>query len=480
MIPAAESRQWPLAGRFLRGRSQKEKAAKETGNKLYNTGYALVVNTAGTTAIGVAYWAVAAHLYGRQALGRSSAMISALILVSSVAQLNLNNTLPRFLPLAGRRSGRLIRYCYSASSLTALMVGLGFVLLMPNLSAQLRFLSQTPLVAPAFVIATVVWGIFALEDCALTGLRKAVVVPVENTAYGALKLLILLGLASLFPATGIFFSWVLPLFLIVPAVNWLIFGRYLRADEWATAVATVRPREVLRFTGVDYIGSLLGQFYSNMLPLIVLTSLGAAANGIFYVSWTITFGLTLVAQNFATSMLVEGTSAPERLAELTRGVLARCALIIAPCVGLLIVAAHPILTIYGSQYADRATGLLGLLAIAVLPRTLVLITFSLDRLAGRVGRATLTNLVLTVLVLGGSWLMLTRFGLNGVALAWGGGNLVIAAVRLPTIIGAVRGVRGGEDAQAASGSPTAGARSISALPARPTISRLGLSGPPGR
>jgi O-antigen/teichoic acid export membrane protein len=480
MIPATETRQWPLALRILRGRGQSGNAAKATGHKLYNSGYALVVNTAGTTAIGVAYWAVAAHLYGRQALGRSSAMISALILVSSVAQLNLNNTLPRFLPLAGRRSGRLIRYCYGASSLTGLMVGLGFVILMPHLSAQWRFLSQTPLVAPAFVIATVVWGIFALEDCALTGLRRAVVVPVENTVYGALKLLILLGLASLFPATGIFFSWLLPLFLIVPAVNWLIFGRYLRTDEWATPVATVRPREVVRFTGVDYIGSLLGQFYSNMLPLIVLTTLGAAANGIFYVAWTITFGLSLVATNFATSMLVEGTSAPHRLAELTRGVLARCALIIAPCVGLLIVAAHPILTIYGSQYADRATGLLGLLAIAVLPRTLVLVAFSLDRLAGRVGRATLTNLILTILVLGGSWLMLTRIGIDGVALAWGGGNLVIAVLRLPTIIGAARGVRGGEDNQVASNSLPAREPSISALLARPTMSRLGRGRPPGR
>jgi len=357
---------------------------------------------------------------------------------------------------------------------------------MPRLSTQWRFLSETRLVAPAFVIAALVWGIFALEDAALTGLRRAAVVPVENTIYGVLKLVILLEYASLFPATGIFFSWLIPLFLVVPAINWLIFGRYLRTDESATVVATVRPREVVRFASIDYIGALLGQFYSNMLPLIVLTTLGASANGIFYVAWTITYGLTLVPTNFATSMLVEGTAAPHRLAELTRGVLARCALIVAPCVGLLIVAAHPILTIYGSQYADRATRLLGLLAIAVLPRALVLVTFSLDRLAGRVGRATMTNLILTILVLGSSWLMLTRIGLDGVALAWGGGNLVIAAVRLPTVIRAARGVGAvgavpdGDDDRPVSGSSRAWAASIFALRAHPMIPRALRSHPPGR
>ncbi len=476
MTPASRTRPWQLPLRNLR-RRQSAHSARAPGQQLYRSGYALVINTVGTTAIGVAYWAVAAHLYGREAIGRTSAMISALIVVSSAAQLNLNNTLPRFLPLAGRRSGRLIRYCYGSSSLTALLAGIGFVIIMPRLSTQWRFLSDTSLLAPAFVIATVIWGIFALEDCALTGLRKAVVVPVENTVYGVLKLFILVALAALFPASGIFFSWVLPLVLIVPAVNWLIFGRYLRTGETAAAAATVGPREVLRFTGVDYIGSLLGQFYSNMLPLVVLTTLGADANGIFYVAWTITFGLSLVATNFATSMLVEGTAAPHRLAELTRGVLVRCALIIAPCVGLLIVAAHPILIIYGSQYADRATGVLALLAIAVLPRSLVLVTFSLDRIAGRVGRATLTNLVLTILVLGGSWLMLTHIGIDGVAFAWGGGNLAVALVRLPTIIAAMRG---GEHGQPDSGSPPAGERAIPALIPWPATLRIVRGGPPGR
>jgi O-antigen/teichoic acid export membrane protein len=268
------------------------------------------------------------------------------------------------------------------------------------------------------------------------------VVPVENTAYGVLKLALLVAVAGLLPATGIFLSWVAPLVLVIPVINVLIFRRYLREGPGRVGEgdvgSRVRPREVIRFASVDYVGAILSQVTGTLLPLLVLSTLGAAANGRFYVAWTITIGLMLVATNFATSLLVEGASAPERLAELTKGVLARCALVVTLGAAVLFVAARPILSLYGSGYAAHAASLLGLLALGVLPRSLVIITFSLDRLAGKVGRATLTNLVLTVLVLGGSWVSLPKIGIMGVALAWCVGNLIIAIVRLPTIVRTLR------------------------------------------
>jgi hypothetical protein len=88
-----------------------------------------------------------------------------------------------------------------------------------------------------FVAATVVWGIFAIEDAALLGLKRAVIVPVENTVYGAIKLVLLLGFTAFLSAAGIFLSWVIPLAVVVPVVNWLIFRRYLAGCSSITAVA---------------------------------------------------------------------------------------------------------------------------------------------------------------------------------------------------------------------------------------------------
>ena len=405
-------------------------------NPLYRSGYALVVNTAGTTAVGVAYWAIAAHLYDKAAVGRSSALISALILLSSLAQLNLASALPRFLPQSGRRAGRLIGYSYGVSAAAALLGAVLFVLVIPRLSSQWEFLGNSAAVSLLFVAAAVVWGVFALEDAALTGLQQAVVVPLENTVYGVAKLGMLLAVAALLPASGIFVSWVIPLVLIVPAINWLIFRRYARTGRFAVQASTVTPREIARFASIDYLGALLAQAYGNLLPLLVLSALGASANGGFYIAWTITSGLSLVAVNFGTSLLVEASAAPHRLAELTRGVLVRSLAVTVAGAFVLIILAHPILAIYGGGYT-HVTGLLALLATATLPRSFVQLTWTLDRVAGRVGRAAFTQLVLAILVLGGSWLLLHHhLGSEGVGLAWTAGNMLIAVVRLPTVIGA--------------------------------------------
>jgi O-antigen/teichoic acid export membrane protein len=388
--------------------------------------------------VGAAYWAVAAHLYSQQTLGRTSALVSALLLVSNVAQLNLHNALPRFLPRAGRSACRFITYSYGVSSLVALATGLAFVTVLPRLNTNWRFLDESGSFAALFVAGTVIWGVFNLEDAILVGLHRAVLVPVENIVYGVCKLFLLIAIAVLLPSTGVFVSWVVPLVVIIPGINWLIFHRYLKDRDFKAANAGLRAREVVRFASIDYVGALIGQAYGSMLPLLVLSVLGATANGSFYIAWTIAAALTLVTANFAWSLLVEGATAPHRLPELTRGVLVRCAVLTIPGAAVLIVAARPILRIYGPAYAENASVLLGILALAVIPSGLVYVVFSLDRLAGRVGRATLTQGVLAVLILGGSWLLLRHLGVIGVGLACLGGNLVVAVMRFPTILNAVR------------------------------------------
>jgi O-antigen/teichoic acid export membrane protein len=405
---------------------------------IYRSSYALIANTVGTTVLGILYWAVAAHLYNRQTVGQSSALVSALILVSTFAQLNLGSTLPRFIPLAGRSTGELITYCYAASILAGLIGGLGFVTIMPRISSQWQFLGDSEVMCDAFAIATVVWGIFALQDMVLLSLRRSAIIPAENFVYGLCKLVVLAGAAWLIPTTGIFFSWIIPLALTVPAVNWLIFRHYLSDYRLLVSCSTLRAREVVRFASVDYLGTVLSQAYGNLLPLLVLSVLGAAANGTFYIAWTIASGLGLLATNFGASLLAEGSGAPHRLAELTRGVLIRCLVITSIGAIILLLAARPVLGIYGAGYAAHASSLLGLLALGTIPSSVVVVALSLDRIGRKVGRASCTRLVLTVFVLSGSWVLVKRVGLDGVALAWGGTNVVVAFARFPTIIGAMR------------------------------------------
>jgi len=75
---------------------------------LYRNGYALLVSSATTSALGLFYWILAARRYSADTVGLGSATLSAMMLLSGISQLGLNSALVRFVPLVAglpRRTG---------------------------------------------------------------------------------------------------------------------------------------------------------------------------------------------------------------------------------------------------------------------------------------------------------------------------------------------------------------------------------------
>jgi O-antigen/teichoic acid export membrane protein len=411
----------------------------ELRDPAYRGSYALVANTVGTSGIGAIFWAVAARLYGPEALGRAAALISALMLVATLSQLNLSSTLMRFLPQMGAMSARrLIIFSYLASSLTAVAGSVIFVTILPRLNSEWRFIGDSAFLTVLFAVSVVVWEVFTLQDAVLVGLQRAAVVPVENVIYSLAKLALLVFAAQLLGSTNILFSWVTPLIFLIPVINWLIF-RCLKDRRPHDLVPGLRVRHLVRFASVDYAGTICGQVMANSLPLLVISVLGPAAAGSIYIASLITSGVATVGTSFSTGLLVEAAAAPDRLSELTRGALKRAVIIMGPATIVLVFGAHFILRIYGGTYSAQTAVLFQLMALSLIPLCIEAIAFSLDRIAGKPIRATLSQLAMTVLTLGGSWLLFGRLGINAVGVAWLGTDVFLAIVRLPTVLAALRG-----------------------------------------
>ena len=109
-----------------------------------------------------------------------------------------------------------------------------------------------------------------------------------------------------------------------------------------------------------------------------------------------------------------------------------------PATIVLVFGAHLILRIYGGTYSAQTAVLFQLMALSLIPLCIEAIAFSLDRIAGKPIRATLSQLAMAVLTLGGSWLLFGRLGINAVGVAWLGTDVFLAVVRLPTVLAAFR------------------------------------------
>jgi O-antigen/teichoic acid export membrane protein len=427
--PAGEAQPGNLVSRVL----------SELRNPMYRSGYVLAANTLVTNLVGVGFWAVAAHLYGPVGLGRATALVSALMLVATLSQLNLSSTLIRFLPQLGARSaGRLIKGSYLTTILASLVGGAIFVVVLPRLSSQWQFLGNDSYLSALFIVSVVAWEVFTLQDSALVGLQRPGAIPLENLVYGLMKLVLLVAGFEVLHSTNILASWTAPLIILLPVINWLIFYRYLKERRHHDLVPDLRLRRFARFASVDYAGLLFSQITGNFMPLLVMSTLGPEANGSYYIAAIITSGAVTLGLNFSTGLTVEGSASPERLAQLTRGVLRRCVLTMIPGTVVLILAAPLIAKLYGAGDAGRTGALLRLLALSLFPCSFYGIAFSLYRIAGKPGRASLGQLALAVMTLAGSWALLGRFGVNGVALAGVGADVVVAIAVIPTVVHALR------------------------------------------
>jgi O-antigen/teichoic acid export membrane protein len=406
---------------------------------LHRNGYALVASTLATSGLGFFYWAIAARRYSPAHVGVNAALITTMMFLTNFASLNFTDVLNRFVPVSGARTTRLVRWSYTVAlalggaAATVFMLGLALNLWGKSFTEVLH----GPVLGITFVVATMLWVVFVLQDAVLVGLRRASYVLTENALYGIAKIVLLVVLASVAPTNGIFLSWTAPLLVVVVAINLLLFGRFLpeHAREPVEAAEEVARNHVTRFLVADYIASMLWTATIWLLPVLVLATKGKSASAYAYISWTICYTLYLVSRNMGMALTTEGARDPARLAEHTRATLLGTGRIVVPGALVLFAGAPWFLEIFGAEYAKHATGLMRLLALSTIPALVPLTFVSVARVQRRLRAMVVVSAATTVPVLVLAPILLHTSGLAGAGLAW---LIVQTAVAVVLLAGELR------------------------------------------
>lgn len=400
--------------------------------------YSLLANSAVTASLGMAFWVVAARLYTRVEIGRDTVLISVMIELSTVCQLNMGNGIARFLPDFGEHSARALGVVYGLTGVVALVIGSGFVIAAPHLSHELTYLSDETALATGFVAALVLWGLFTLQDAALTATRQAPTIPVKNGMFGVLKLAALPVLLATSAVNGVFLAWVLPMALLLAPVNLLVFRRALprhvtgRTRE--SAIVRMGHRRVMRFLAQDYLAAIFTQATLTVLPLLVIAILGAKQSAYFAMPFTIVLAFDTFAYSACTSLVVEATMEHESLRILTRVFARRVLTLLLPAAALLALVAPLVMLPFGRVYAEHGATALRLLLCGSVFRTLTALFSAVSRAQGRGARLALAELALLVLVLAAAIPLAHSHGIDGVAAAWLGANAIICVAVVPLLV----------------------------------------------
>lgn len=386
----------------------------------YGRIYALMLSTVILSGFGIVYWIVAAHLYSPATLGRNSAAISALTFLAGVASLALSTVIIRFVPTAGSRTLALILTSYviviASSTVAAVIFLAGIDIWAPHLG----FLVDDPALVVFFILSTVSWNVFLLQDDVLTGLGQARWVPVENGVYSLAKIGLLVVLATRAARYGILASSTIPAMLAVLPINVLVLARFVprHAAETADRAVPLRLRRLAPFAVGGYLGRLFYMASSTLLPVIVVERFGATATAYVYLPWTVAVALLTLSTTIQTSLTIQGVHDEQNLLAHTRQALLSSVRLFGPVTIVILVGAPYFLAVFGGSYSAEGSTLLRLLVLGSIPAAITLVYMGVCQVRKRMDIIVGFQAILTAALLGLTWVLLPVEGVTGVGIAW--------------------------------------------------------------
>ena len=125
-------------------------------------------------------------------------------------------------------------------------------------------------------------------------------------------------------------------------------------------------------------------------------------------------------------MFAEGANDEAQLKIHVRRSLKMVAILLIPAVIVVWFMGHIFLQLFGGLYAENSATLLRWLAIAAFPLAINLFYFNIKRVQKKVKTIIFLTVLMAMIVVGAAYLLLPRFGINGVGIAWLAGQSVVA------------------------------------------------------
>jgi len=382
---------------------------------------------------GFFFWRIADGQYGEEAVGTATALVSAVLLLHTLARLGLDIGLIRYLPDETDKPA-MINTSFTMVSFLSAALALVFVIGVGIWAPKLAFVRDNAWYAALFIAFTVATSLVEL-------LRQGVFVAYRRTQFslavevvGGLRLPIVLAFLSV-GAYGIFVAWGLGGVAALVAGVFLI----LLAQRSYRPVPSIRRGVVgkmLRFSLGNYAAETLRELPGFVLPIIVLNvftaklgdEMGKPMAAYFYITWTIASVVMMISYATGSSLLAEGSVDPSKFGGSTVKAMRFMLVLLAAAIVIVFVAGGWVLAWFGSGYEEKAFPLLRLLTVSGIPMAINTIYVTQKRMERNMRPVILIYAFVACFTVGVGYALMDRTDLLGIGIAWLVSNSLVAAV----------------------------------------------------
>jgi len=365
----------------------------------------LMISSCIAAGFGFLFWVIAAGYYSEEDIGIATSAISAIGIITLLARFGIDQSMMRAMSQDNR--GRIFTTTIALTTISTIVLSILFLINLNIWAPELQGLRGQPWV---FIVVAVSSCAFIVLGNALLALRMPKVHLYQNIIAGArllfLPFLVGAGAIGILLSAGI--GYTLPIIIL------LLFSH-----------------SIIRLNGIDlgwardtiinslsfYINTIFTQIPALIMPLLVLSALGAEATAHYYMPYSIASIIFMIPVAIGTTLFIEISHGENIRASIHRAI-KTAFLILTPAIIAVALFGSFALSLLGQGYAENGIELLYLLTLSSIGYGLVTIYTSVLRSLGLNRPLVLIGFALFILLVGLSALFISWFGLNGIGLAW--------------------------------------------------------------
>lgn len=384
----------------------------------------IMLSTGVMSAFGFLFWIICSQLYSPSEIGLATSLLSVATLLTTLSLFGLNNVIIRFLPTSDNKN-RLISTILVAVSLGSTAVSLSFLLWAYLTNSPIIQLGTLSVVAPIFVAFVFLQVTGIVFDNIFIAHRNAKYIFFRNSLFSIAKLalpffFITLGSIGIIYsiATATLLSWLAALLWLMIIFNFKLISPNTGATDG-----------MKRFATGNYLGNIFSMLPASLLPLIIVSQLGAKEAAYFYMPMMIVMLINVIPSANAQSLFAETSNNEEGFLDHLRKAFRHLFLFLTPTVIVVVIFGHLILSFFGSEYAEMGTRVLQILAIASFVGSLNYFGDTILNIKKLSGQYITMNVFQSLIIIILSY-NLAQYGLTAIAGAWLVGQIITLLVYL--------------------------------------------------
>ena len=386
----------------------------------------LIANTIIYALVGFLFWTIAARLYSVEAIGQATAIISAGGLLVLFSSLGMSPGVVRFLAQEKHKT-LLVNSALTIVAGTAFLLSILFLSGLKFWAPALRFVTESWLLTATFILFCIFNALYNLQNSIFIAFRAAHYV-FYQCIIASVKIIFLLVMIGLSVA-GIVSAVVLGAITAVLMAN--IFIRRIHVNyRLIPTFDTAILKNIFSFSFGNYIGDVFRLMVVFLMPLLVISVLGAEQNAYFNIAWLIAGLLFSISYAVNFSLLAETSFNSGQLRMQVLKAAKFIFIIIVPAIILLYFLGGYLLSIFGESYAQEGLGLLRILTISSIPVAVNEIGITILRIHKNIKPVIVISLLNTLITVTAGYKLLGIMGLSGIGIAWLCSSIVTMVIML--------------------------------------------------